>query len=393
MTDSLLVSLSSYRPTKERRPIEDFITEAFAWLLRNHSAVGSDFLDVVDEKIGLPTDQRDDLNWRTQVPVEDGIVDMVVHTRDRVYLFEHKAWGKATADQLYEYTRSFQGGNEEVVSVLTTGARWKYESPSQEDVDDPDLLWTWGDIHRFLDERIDITAKNDRIKDFLALLDSEGLGAQTLPTESDLRALPRYIDTLESLYRLLDVIKDSEKEWAFAYDLLPDSHGQQKPEPKWGRQTRSRSALLHGRIALNIYSEPEPGLRAGFIIDPTNIGTELSREGPDLAVFILLPKRDLGSKYGRVVNDQAYKELCQRIENESTNEWTAHIRKGTEPEVNPHHPIVLQKPLATVLRGTSTIGEQREAIMDEFREGTKLFVKGNEMHRLRNVITEHRSSD
>ena len=390
MEDSLLVSLRSYRTRPGRDPLEDFITEAFAWLLRTHPHIGASFLDHIDEKIGLPTNQRGDLSWRTQVSVEEGILDMMVQTGDRVYLFEHKTWTKAKADQLDKYVSSYEDGHEEVISILTTGARWKYESPTADDVDDPDLLWSWEEIYSFLEEESGKISESERIEDFLALLDSEGLGTRNQLTESDLRALPRYIYTLDNLYARLNQITESEENWDFAYECLSDPHGRKRPKPKWSQQTRSRSSTLHGRIAVNIYSEPEPGLRAGFIIDPKNIKTELIREGPDVAVFILLPKRDLGSRYGSVVNSQAYKELRQRMEETDTGSWTAYIRKGTEPDANPHHPIALQRPLTDVLRGTSTADEQREEIMRAFREGVKLFLDGDEMRRLRDVICKYR---
>ena len=35
LSQSLLVRLSTYRPREKRNPLEDFITEAFAWILNN----------------------------------------------------------------------------------------------------------------------------------------------------------------------------------------------------------------------------------------------------------------------------------------------------------------------------------------------------------------------
>jgi hypothetical protein len=237
MEDSLLVSLRSYRTHPDRDPLEDFVTEAFAWLLRNRPGIGSSFLGHIDDQIGLPETDRGTLTWRTQVHVDEGIVDMVARTRDRLYVFEHKAQQKATAKQIDKYRRFFEDGDKEVVTVLITGARWEYEGPTQGGVQHPDLLYTWGDVYRFLDSEATEATDRDRIDDFLALLDHEGLGARERLTDPDLRALPSYVDTLGKLYALMNEVKAQKENWAFAYDLLPDPLGENHPTPKWSKGT------------------------------------------------------------------------------------------------------------------------------------------------------------
>lgn len=389
MDDSLLVSLRSYRPRPDRDPLEDFVTEAFAWLLRNHPDVGQNFLIWVDSEIGLSTSEPEDPTWDTQVSVDAGIVDMRAAGKNRIYIFEHKIWGKATADQLHRYRRSLEGEGREVVTTLITGARYNYEGPSGEDISAPDLRRTWADIYKFLEGEVEKGRGGARARDFLALLDHEGLGPRERLTEPALRALPDYTETLEKLYALLSEIRSQKENWAFAYDLLPDSQGKNQPTPKWSKRTRSKPATLHGRIALSPYSGSGPDLRAGFIVDAENIKTELTGEGPDLAVYILLPRRDLGSRYSEVVNSQAYEDLCQSLREADTSGWAAHIRKGGEPGVNDHHPIVLQKPLTSVLRGATTAEEERDSVMEAFREGVELFLQGDAVARLRDVIARH----
>src|SRR5690554_7328012 len=52
MSDAgLLVRLSSYRPREGRNSLEDFVTEAFAWLLQTNDDFQSAFLQLIAEKL------------------------------------------------------------------------------------------------------------------------------------------------------------------------------------------------------------------------------------------------------------------------------------------------------------------------------------------------------
>lgn len=58
MDDSLLVRLRSYRPREGRDSLEDFVTEAFCWLLRQSEEFSKYFLKEIIQRLSAKC-QRD----------------------------------------------------------------------------------------------------------------------------------------------------------------------------------------------------------------------------------------------------------------------------------------------------------------------------------------------
>jgi hypothetical protein len=390
MDDSLLVSLRSYRPRSDRDPLEDFITEAFAWTLRSHPSVGDALLADVDSRadksrVETASNWEEEWNWNTQVSLDRGIADMIVRGGDRAYVFEHKVWSVAKAKQVDSYRRSVQA--DKIITVLITGAPWNYQGPSKPDVEAPDVHLTWAKVSKILAEESKSLEDSSRVDDFRELLDHEGLGPRECLKEPDIRAVTLYQNVVEDLISLIQEIRAQTESWSFAYELLSDPNGQNEPETRW-----TRKVPRHGRIALNLYSEFTPNVNFGLIVDSNNIETELvDRElGPDLAVFLHLPCGRLSKdQYREIGTGQPYEKLQKRLNEEAGKEWTVFARRGTESGVNKHHPIVLQQPLARCLRGTSTVEEQCTAVLDVLKEGVRLFLEGGEIAKLREEITRY----
>ncbi|MCK0744274.1 hypothetical protein [Chromohalobacter nigrandesensis] len=88
MDDSLLVSLRRYRPREGRDSLEDYLTEIFAWLLRNSREVAYAFLDTVmshvpeADRLELP-DADQDITWETQAPYPGARLDMLAQWPSR----------------------------------------------------------------------------------------------------------------------------------------------------------------------------------------------------------------------------------------------------------------------------------------------------------------------
>lgn len=386
MKDSLLVSLRSYRARPGRDAREDFITTAFAWTLQTVPEIGDAFLERLDAEADAGS-SSEEIVWDTHVSLDLGIADMVVEQASRTYVFEHKVYSEATAEQVDRYRRSIDTG--EVVTVLITASRWNYTSDSS--FPDPDVLLTWAEVHELLDQEAESLSDRDRVDDFLALLTHENLDPREQLSESSLRAFVASEHVTDELYALVDAVR-AECDWSFAYDHLPALDEVQQPSKRWGSRTRSNGNFQYGRIAFDLYKPWMPGILAGLIVDPGNTQTELvaPERGPDLSVFIGLPRKRLSDQdYRSLVTSDAFQMLCQRVEEEASRKgWTVQVPTGQDPSVNAHHPIVLQQPLADVLRGAGTRDKQRDTVYQTLRSGVDSLVGDDDIQAVRKTLRE-----
>lgn len=387
MEDSLLAALQSYRPRPDRNPREDFITEAFAWTLRNFPSLGTAFLEEINQRAGIQDSTVSSFSsgWCTQEVVANGTVDMMLRTPDRTYIFEHKVGSTAHAKQIDKYRRSLTG---EVTTVLITASPWNYTGDENPDILDPNIHMTWADVSTILEDHADQIDNPSRIQDFRTLLDHEGIGPREPVAEPDLRAMMRYKSTLNGLTRLIKGIK-IRSEWTEVYKILPDPDKEEgQPEKRW-----SRSLPKCGRIALRIYNDNSyPNINLGLIVDPSDIGIPLSKPdlGPDLSVFLHIPKGSLSTdQFNAVVAHDEYEALRSRLKGQGDADWKVVAPKG-ENAKSKHHPIVLQYPLAHALRGTTSVEEQEQAMLDKLKSGVELFLRGGEIEALRPVVSRYR---
>lgn len=386
MSDSLLVALRNYRPRPGRDPLEDFITAAFAWTLRQEPAVAAAFLAEIAERAGkeLPEPQPSGAGWDTHVSLDSGEADMLARTRDGVVLFEHKTYSEATADQINRYREAI--GERIEATVLITASRWNYTGSDDSNVSGPDVHLTWGSVCEILDEAAGGQDNRNRIDDFLTLLQHEGLGPTQPLSEPRLRAFAASQNAIDEMFHLVDAVRRN-CDWSFVYERLPaPSDEPQRPE-RWN----SVGTLFHGRIPFDLFQPWRPGLRAGIIVDPLNIKTSLSDEvlGPDLAVYLGIPKHSLGSsRHQEVLRSAPLRNLCDRLTTETPDNWMVTARHGNAPNLNGHHPVVLQRPLAPVIRGETKRDQQRDAVYQVLRNGIELFLDGREMRGLRTILVD-----
>ena len=140
LSQSLLVRLSTYRPREKRNPLEDFITEAFAWILNNDQKFAEYFVQKLDL---ISTFNVSDYYFETQVSFiyedeeteEKNIFrpDMVLKsgTKDQI-IFEHKTWSHLHEKQLDNYRLSSSAQH----LVLITASNYQHTQKS-----DNLLIW------------------------------------------------------------------------------------------------------------------------------------------------------------------------------------------------------------------------------------------------------------
>jgi hypothetical protein len=93
LSDSLSSALRKYPKSQELDPIENFITEGFAWLLRNKEPLARDFVIYLNSKLPEPLTLSPTLpEWKTQHTFPGGQIDMVADFGKFAFIFEHKIW-------------------------------------------------------------------------------------------------------------------------------------------------------------------------------------------------------------------------------------------------------------------------------------------------------------
>ena len=163
MGTGLLESLKKHR-------LENFITEAFAWILKNHSDFSKYFVVWIMAKpnMELPEIDEKDCKWITQYNLYGVFPDMVCLSNKNAIVFEHKVNADLSDNQLQKYKdcAAKKFGNSKVKVVLIT-------AKSSQHSQNPDLALCWYDIYNLIDDWLqkntDAVAKFI-FKDFLKLL-------------------------------------------------------------------------------------------------------------------------------------------------------------------------------------------------------------------------------
>ena len=105
MKTDLLTSLRKYKVTDKQDPIENFITEAFAWLLKNYDDFSFFFIKEILEKLNSDLVVSEKPNWSTQKNFNGFFPDMVCEFNNNSLVFEHKAWTSLHENQLNNYKK------------------------------------------------------------------------------------------------------------------------------------------------------------------------------------------------------------------------------------------------------------------------------------------------
>ena len=109
MSKSLLVNISKYASSHQTSPIENFITETFAWLLREDIAIREALIVYLqqqypDKQIAAKS-MSDSTSIDTQVNFNGKYPDMLWSSIDKDFciIFEHKVWSELHENQLNNY--------------------------------------------------------------------------------------------------------------------------------------------------------------------------------------------------------------------------------------------------------------------------------------------------
>jgi len=351
-SDSLLVSLSKYRPRDGHTPLENFITESFAWILRNNHEFASEFLNKL---CGQP-DTSKIKSIDTQVCLSGTYPDMVVQTQSRVFLFEHKTYTRLSPNQLGKYREYGNQKYGSVTMVLITGSKSQHEQY-------PDVALTWLDVYVFIMELLSSLTTSTFLKEFADLLKEHGLGPQpALSYESMISYLPSKnfrSDLQNILWKVYEAVRTSDR-----IKSLYNSIGEVvEGNIKWNGDI----STFWGRVGTEYLSVWRPGLFVGCIVeskDHRNTYMDYSN-GIDYCLVVSFDQKvsENGNTkhYGLIdyERDHVYASLVTEIQSSIADvdgyELYNHLN---EQDPNRWHPLYLRRSLSEVLKGCETQEDQ-----------------------------------
>ena len=406
MATGLFEALRRYSPRENRDPLENFITEGFAWLLNKHHVFGETFLKHLEKKlkeIGREWDFGNyDCEWRTQENFGGNYPDMVCHFNEenKAIVFEHKTWSSLSGDQLDNYKKHANNNFADYRIVLITATPQQHEQ-------DPDLALCWSDIYDLIEK-----SNNSEllIKDFQQLLKSVGLGPPVPISHSLTRYYYEAIDLKKNINNVITDFKKNIK------DLIERVEGREVQDEEWKEMIKKDYRLdipiqrgkddFYGRIGLDILArdadEPGPGnhgpgnIFVGVLVDREDHKTEPidPDKGPDFCLIISF-STSLNDLYQKKENyKKLVAELSTKVEQLNDGwEFYDHLDDRTVNEPNKNNPIHIRKPMLDVFSGTESCEDQEERFYEVASKLIRLVVEEESFWALRESLQKHSSQE
>ncbi|WP_461947117.1 PDDEXK-like family protein [Nostoc sp.] len=370
LSDSLFSALRKYPKSQELDPIENFLTEGFAWLLRNKEMLAREFVDYLSLKLPEPLPLTHKLpEWKTQYTFPGGQIDMLADWGQFALIFEHKVWSNLSPGQLDKYrdyakTKWSQGYK----LILITGLTRQHEQ-------NPDLALTWSDIYKFLKHWLETKSDDSLVRDFIDMLAEENLGpAAPVSYESIISCLPA-----QSLQRNLKKITERAAlaDWRWVLERI----GFNKDVPI------AKYEYRYGRLGLETLDVSFLSIFVGTLLNGSAFNVQPSNLhlGPDFCLILGFYMKEWKFIAEDFLHSDEYTKLRSRLK-ENSRTWDFHDHRFDVAQPNFWHPLHLRKPLAEVLRGTITFEEQVDRFILHGREVIELLLAGGELEALTNRL-------
>ena len=195
--------------------IENFITNAFCWILSN-TGFDECFLDYLcEEGLSVPALDRRTLRWSSQTSFPRGgderpvRPDMTCSDGERGIVFEHKAWHWLREGQLADYRNHAPPSFKGAPVVLITAHPGQHQQ-------EPDLKLCWYQIHELLERWLEL--QSDRhdpvehfvVEEFQTLLERRGLGPMDRLEQKVIESYFLGVDFVKNLEKMMWAVSGQE---------------------------------------------------------------------------------------------------------------------------------------------------------------------------------------
>ena len=350
----LLSALRKYRVRDNSDPIENFVTEAFAWLLKTDSNFSTYFLMTLHEKHSEDETDFQDAHWDTQCNWDKKFPDMVCTIGEAeaafVYVFEHKVWSHLHQNQLANYRAYAEERYKGCYKlILLTAHRGQHDQ-------NPDEAICWSDVYTriegYLRKMGDTATRTDTpsiafiFSDFLNLLEELGLAPLGAFKHGEIACYSsNFRDRMNSFWEVVS----AELNKSLFSGLDPESRAQilqcqdfhiEKQPDKWGR------------IGITLFRENRPSIFVGVILDVADHFIQYSTgKGPDCSIMLCFDEA-----FHSYRNSSDYQNLTNQLSetfdgSDAAEGWLAydHLCDQNATRKNYNHPFYIRKPLVDVI--------------------------------------------
>lgn len=371
--DSLLVNVSRYAASHQTSPIENFITETFAWLLKHDDLFREAINDLLSNKAKEKNVEFKSLvnsdDIETQVNFGGKYPDLLWTSvsDDFCAIFEHKVWSELHTNQLSNYRQyAYTQLDKEFVVVLITAHRGQHRQS-------PDIALCWYDIAKTIDSLVQGDDKTTWLRtEFVNLLKSNGLVNNT-PLNP--LAISYYNDVKnidKQLYEI--VLRSIDHSWpVYAphnmvnFNRTPKHRNARGRYDSWGRIGLEFSTIDNE----NDESGWQPALFCGFVIDgDDHIIKDLMKNGPIAAVILSVNKKT----QPKLKNNGCYERLVTALEEKLPIGWKLSDRTTRGKNYNQWHPLIIFCTLTDFIADATTLDLQTERFKQQQSKIQRLFL-------------------
>ena len=352
MENDLLISLRKYRPRETRNPSENFVTEAFAWLLKTNPSFSKHYIDYICTKVNFHIDTKV-AKWETQVNFGGYFPDLICEASGKALIFEHKLFSHLHANQLQNYKDYASNKYDDYKLILLTANTTQHKQ-------NPDLPLCWEDIHKLIEDWIKGNENSTNLLifyNFLRLLEFEGLGPKAPISHESILYFFRGNHFLRNVINLMKDISQSN------YDdfqhLIPEKDYALTLRNQWGR------------TGLELHNSWTPCLFTGIISDTEGhkVDSILGLDSPDVVVMLCFDS-PLHNLYEIDTDYLLFVEELRQKSKGLTDDWEVHFHfeDDTKVDKNKWHPIYIRKPFVKMMAGTKDFAEQKEIFINSVKE-------------------------